>query len=112
MRKDRRLLTLLKTFARAYPRESALVTVTLFLAGLAEGFGIATLLPLLGLVAGGEAGNNTELGRMIVHTLGAVGVQPTVGMLILLMLALMTAKTCLVLWAARPVGHVRCPSRN
>ena len=104
MLKDRKLLTLLKTFARAYPRESALVTVTLFLAGLAEGLGIATLLPLLGLVAGGGTGNNTELGRMIVHTLGTVGVQPTIGVLILLILVLMTAKTCLVLLAARLWG--------
>ncbi len=104
MLKDRKLLTLLKTFARAYPRESALVTVTLFLAGLAEGLGIATLLPLLGLVAGGGTGNNTELGRIIVHMLGTVGVQPTIGVLILLILALMTARTCLVLWAAHLWG--------
>jgi ATP-binding cassette, subfamily C, bacterial len=101
MLKDRRLLDLFKTLVRAYPKESAVVTLTLFLAGLAEGFGIATLLPLLGLVAGGEARNNTELGRMIVDTLQAVGIQPTVGMLIVLILVLMTSKTGLILLAAR-----------
>jgi ATP-binding cassette, subfamily C, bacterial len=101
MLKDRKLLDLFKTLVRAYPKESAVVTLTLFLAGLAEGFGIATLLPLLGLVAGGEDRNNTELGRMIADTLQAVGIQPTVGMLIVLILVLMTAKTGLVLLAAR-----------
>jgi len=101
MLKDRRLLDLFKTLVRAYPKESAVVTLTLFLAGLAEGIGIATLLPLLGLVAGGEARNNTELGRMIADTLQAVGIQPTVGMLIVLILVLMTAKTGLILFAAR-----------
>jgi len=101
MLKDRRLLDLFKTLVRAYPKESAVVTLTLFLAGLAEGIGIATLLPLLGLVAGGEARNNTELGRMIADTLQAVGIQPTVGMLIVLVLVLMTAKTGLILLAAR-----------
>src|SRR5208283_4613403 len=101
MLKDRRLLDLFKTLVRAYPKESAVVTLTLFLAGLAEGIGIATLLPLLGLVAGGEARNNTELGRMIADTLQAVGIQPTVGMLIVLILVLMTAKTGLILLAAR-----------
>jgi ATP-binding cassette, subfamily C, bacterial len=101
MLKDRRLLDLFKTLVRAYPKESAVVTLTLFLAGLAEGFGIATLLPLLGLVAGGEARNNTELGRMIADSLQTVGVQPTVGMLIILILVLMTVKTGLFLLAAR-----------
>ncbi|MGO9571515.1 MAG: ABC transporter ATP-binding protein [Desulfomonilaceae bacterium] len=104
MRKDRKLLYLFKTLVRAYPRESAVVTLTLFLAGLAEGFGIATLLPLLGLVAGGESRNNSELGRMIADALQTVGVQPTVGMLIALMLVLMTAKTGLFLLAARQWG--------
>jgi ATP-binding cassette, subfamily C, bacterial len=101
---DRSLLRLFKTLVKAYPRESALVTFTLFLAGLAEGFGIATLLPLLGLVAGGEGRNNTELGKMIADTLQAVGVQPTVGMLIVLILVLMTVKTGLFLLAARQWG--------
>ncbi len=101
MLNDRRLSNLFKTLIRAYPKESAIVTLTLFLAGLAEGFGIATLLPLLGLVAGGESRNNTELGRMIADMLQAVGLQPTVGMLIVLILVLMTAKTGLILFAAR-----------
>jgi ATP-binding cassette, subfamily C, bacterial len=101
MLKDRRLLDLFKTLVQAYPKESAVVTLTLFLAGLAEGIGIATLLPLLGLVAGGEARNNTELGRIIADTLQEVGIQPTVGMLIVLILVLMTAKTGLILLAAR-----------
>jgi ATP-binding cassette subfamily C protein len=104
MLKDRRLLDLFKTLVQAYPKESAVVTLTLFLAGMAEGFGIATLLPLLGLVAGGESRNNTELGRMIADTLQLVGIQPTAGMLIMFMLALMTAKTCLFLLAARQWG--------
>jgi ATP-binding cassette, subfamily C, bacterial len=104
MVKDQKLLHLLKTLVRAYPRESALVTFTLFLAGLAEGFGIATLLPLLGLVTGGESRNSTELGRMIADTLQTIGVQPTVSMLIILMLVLMTLKTGLFLLAARQWG--------
>ena len=111
MLKDRRLLDLFKTLAQAYPKESAVVTLTLFLAGLAEGFGIATLLPLLGLVAGGESRNNTDLGRMIADTLQVVGIQPTVGMLIVFMLVLMTAKTCLFL-LVRTVGPVRRSSGN
>jgi ATP-binding cassette subfamily C protein len=104
MLKDRRLLDLFKTLVQAYPKESAVVTLTLFLAGLAEGFGIATLLPLLGLVAGGESRSNTELGRIIADTFQAVGIQPTLGTLIIFMLVLMTAKTCLFLLAARQWG--------
>jgi ATP-binding cassette subfamily C protein len=104
MSKDRKLLQLFKALVSSYPRESALVTLTLFVAGLAEGFGIATLLPLLGLVAGGESKNNTELGRIIADALQVVGIQPTVGMLIVLILVLMTAKTGLFLLAARQWG--------
>lgn len=38
----------------AYPRRTALVSLLLLLAGLSEGLGIGTLLPLLKIVMGGD----------------------------------------------------------
>ena len=41
---------ILLTFTRAYPWQSFLMVVALLLAGLAEGFGLSALLPLLTIV--------------------------------------------------------------
>ncbi len=56
------------------------------------------------MVTGGEGRNNTELGRIIADTLQTIGLQPSVGMLIILILVLMTVKTGLFLLAARQWG--------
>ena len=47
-------------FARSYPLATAVMLGCLLLAAVAEGVGISTLLPLLGLLISGESANDTE----------------------------------------------------
>lgn len=104
MNNDRGIMGVFNALVLAYPRDSALVTTILLFAGLAEGFGIATLLPLLGLVTGGEGPTDTGIGRIVAEALNTAGVEPTIGVLTVLILVLMTMKMALFLLAARQVG--------
>ncbi|MFD1693076.1 hypothetical protein ACFSHR_20685 [Azotobacter chroococcum] len=47
-------MRILLAFGRTYPARTALMLISLFLAGLAEGVGLTTLLPLLSVALGDE----------------------------------------------------------
>jgi ATP-binding cassette subfamily C protein len=88
----------------AYPRRTALVSLLLLLAGLSEGLGIGTLLPLLKIVMGGSGGD-TYLGQYIDCVFTIIGATPSVLLLIGLLVALILLKSALDLLAAQQVGH-------
>jgi ATP-binding cassette subfamily C protein len=95
-------------FARSYPVSSAVMSVCLVLGALAEGLGISTLLPLLGLVtagAGAEAAEPSQLERAVMAGLDRFGVEPSMGNLLLLFVAAMVVRSGLVLVAMRQVGY-------
>ena len=84
-------MRLIILFARKYPWQSATMLFALLLAGIAEGFGISALLPLISTVAGGHAGagkagspSGSGLERMVTDTLTALGVSPSIGVLLVL----------------------------
>ena len=81
-----------------------LVTSLLLVAGMSEGIGIATLLPLLGHMAGETGGNGTVLGKMITDLLNSFNLRPTLGVLVLVIIGLMSLKAGLMLLAGRQVG--------
>ena len=75
------------TIARMYPGRSALTLVSLLFAGAADGLSLLLLLPLLNLVTSDDAaqgpGNGLSgLGHMLTEALSAIGVTPTVGALL------------------------------
>jgi len=107
---------LLKTFGSAYPWRTALVLVALLLAGLVEGIGLSTMLPLLSIAAdsaGQEGGGSlaqaaTEqggVGATVVDLMGSLGISPTIGSLLLVVLAGVFLKSLLVLFAHKHVGY-------
>ena len=96
-------LKLFVAFSRAYPAQSALVLGSLVLASLFEGLGLTTLLPLLS--RSGDAAAQSGVGGFVTRMLGAVGLTPTVGVLLLLVVIGMTLKSVLVLVANRQVGY-------
>ena len=63
---------------RTYPRRTVLTLLCLVLAGLAEGVGISSLLPVVRVAArdGGPA-TDTALERGLASALGMVGLEPT-----------------------------------
>ncbi len=99
-------MKLLVAFSRAYPAQSALVLAALVLAGLFEGLGLTTLLPLLSARAGDVAGEaQTGAGGVVVQALESIGLAPTTGVLLLIVVIGISIKSVLVLAANRQVGY-------
>ncbi|MDX1531207.1 MAG: ABC transporter ATP-binding protein, partial [Rhodothermales bacterium] len=85
-------------FVAAYPGRTAVLVVLLLLSGLAEGIGVAAVLPVLELAAG-DAGSDRLIERAAAAALGLVGAEPTLGALLALVVLAMVAKGALR-WAA------------
>ena len=69
-------MRMLFAFGRAYPTRTALMLVSLLLAGLAEGVGLTTLLPLLSITLGDQTHSGFSL--KVIDALHAVGLEPTI----------------------------------
>jgi len=99
-------MKLFAAFSRAYPGQSALVLGALVLASLFEGLGLTTLLPLLTTrVSEGGAAASTGIGGTVTRMLAAVGLTPTVGVLLSIVVIGMVLKSVLVLAANKQVGY-------
>ena len=100
----RELANLVRYFYAAYPLRSTLIVVLVTLAALAEGFGIASLLPLIDLVIAPE-GARSPLTTYIEQAFALVGLKPTIGTLLVLIVVMIAAKTVLVLLAMALAGY-------
>lgn len=89
-------------FFRAYPARTAGLVVLLAAAGLAEGVGVVTLLPVLELAAGTRA--DSLLSRLVAGLLDTMGVEPRLGALLLLIVVAMAVKGLFRWLAMRQVG--------
>jgi len=106
---------LLKTFARAYPLQSAAMLVALLIAGLIEGVSLTALLPLLnhvlvkpgtpvGDATGVEAGSG--VGDFLLGVIEAAGITPSVVVLLVIILLGAILKGGLTLLARQKVGYI------
>ena len=99
-------MRILRYFARAYPSESLIVLACLVVAALVDGLGVSTMLPMLSLVVGGEGRNQpSELERVVERTLTDLGIQPTLGVLVAIIVVAFVAKAGLVVLSKRQVGY-------
>ena len=93
-------------FAREYPARSAWMVGLLAIAGVAEGFGVATLLPLLELAGSAAPGGDVSgLSALVVRTLGWFHLRPELGVLLALVVAGMVLKAGFTLLAMKHVGY-------
>jgi ATP-binding cassette subfamily C protein len=104
-----RLIILL---TRKYPWQSTLMLLALLLAGIAEGLGLSTLLPLVSTAVSSQAGggqgvsaSSSGLERAVTDTLTALGLTPTIGTLLVLIVFAIVLKSFLVLFAKKRVGY-------
>jgi ATP-binding cassette, subfamily C, bacterial len=98
-------LLLFKELLLAYPGRSAVVLVCLIIGGLAEGVGIATILPLLELAVGQSGEKANAITRAVQDLLSRFGLQPSIEVLLTIMVVAMILKAALVLLAAKQVGY-------
>ncbi len=107
-------MQLMLSFFRAYPGQTVIMLVALLLAGVAEGVGLSALLPLMniaiqsdatGAAAGAASTTQNEFERMVTDTLRVMGISPSIGVLLVVIVAGATVKSLLLLLAQRQVGY-------
>src|SRR5688500_7801644 len=91
------------TYCMLFPRRTAYVLIALLAAGVAEGLSLTALLPLLSTAVGDTA--NSEVGRRIVAGLRSVGIEPSIGVMLLIIVGGMIIKSLILLLANRQVGY-------
>jgi len=96
---------LLLAIVRIHPRRTLLALLGLVLAGLAEGIGISSLLPVIRIAARDPTAGDTTLERGLATALGAAGIAPTTHTLFALVLTGIALKAVLLLLANRQVGY-------
>ncbi len=109
-------MRLLITLVRSYPKRTIIMVIALLLAGVLEGIGLSMLLPLLGIAVRTQTGSGTvtagatdaaapALERLVSNGFSAVGISPTIGVLLIIFIAAITFKTIMMLLAKKQVGY-------
>ncbi len=93
------MIALLKT----YPTRSAIMLLALVVAGVAEGFSLTAMLPLLSVAAGDPV--EEGIGTVVLDALDSVNIEPTIGAMLLLIVSGIVVKSALVLLANSQVGY-------
>jgi ATP-binding cassette subfamily C protein len=107
-------MRLLFTFLSAYPTQSAVTLGALLLAGLIEGFGFSLLVPLIGIVFStngvavrdGALGADSTLEQIVNQVFGALGLTPSIELLLIIFVVTMTIKAFIMLAANKRVGYM------
>ncbi len=107
-------MRLMLTFFRAYPGQTLIMMVALLLAGIAEGIGLSAFLPFLSIAIRNDSSVNTpdtqpsppnEFEQIFIDFLGNLGISPSIGTLLIIIVAGITLKSILLLVAQRQVGY-------
>ncbi|MEH6634729.1 MAG: ABC transporter ATP-binding protein [Halioglobus sp.] len=105
---------LMLSFFRAYRWQTVLMLIALLLSGIAEGIGLSALLPLLNIALGSEAtsmlpgaatADQSDFERIVLDTLASLGIAPTLGNMLGIILGGVAFKSVFLLIAQRQVGN-------
>ena len=77
----------------------------MIIAGLLEGVSIAALLPLLNILVGGTEVEGSFIVQSVNDGLGVVGLEPTVGVLLTMVVLLIITKCAVLVYAAKLIGY-------
>ncbi len=103
-------MRLLLFFARAYPRRTLATVLCLVLAGVAEGIGVSSMLPLMRFAmtessGGGTSVAPTALESRVLGLVHGMGLEPTPALLLALALAGVLLKAAMILLSSRQIGY-------
>ncbi|MGB5623157.1 MAG: ABC transporter ATP-binding protein [Gammaproteobacteria bacterium] len=101
-------MRLIREFVRRYPGQSVVLVAALLLAGVADGIGLSALLPLLNITLESSAGGESDsaLSRFIFDALDTIGVSPSIGVLLSVIVAVVFFKALLVFFAKQRSGYI------
>ncbi len=106
-------MRLMLTFFRAHPWQTLVMLAALLFAGIAEGVGLSALLPLLNVAIRNDSnsqnedttGTDSEIERAVNEFLGGLGIEPTIGVLLSIIVLGVTLKSLMLLVAKKQVGY-------
>ncbi len=104
------------TFSRNYPLASVFMLLALLLAGVIEGVGLTMLLPIIGITIGNTTGvgpnsaaengaTGSMLEQMVADGFAFLGITPTLGILLIILVATVTLKNGIMLLANKQIGY-------
>lgn len=101
---EKGLLIAIGWFLKTYPLRATSAFVFLILSGLAEGIGIAALLPLLRIILNSGSESQNQVGEFVERWLYQLGVDPTIGNLLCVIVAVMLLKALFLFLAVSQTG--------
>ncbi len=101
-------MRILIIFARAYPWQTLTMVFILLVSGVVEGLGLSALLPLLALASGEDilGGKSAAIKRAVTQVLHHVGLTPSIGTLLVIILVSLALKSFLLMFANSRVGYM------
>lgn len=98
-------LQMILTFMRSYPWRSVIMFICLLFAGVCEGIGVATFLPLLNLTLDGGNFDTSSLGKVIHDGFTNLGIEPSIHVLLAVIVIGILLKSGFQLLAMKQVGY-------
>jgi ATP-binding cassette subfamily C protein len=102
----------LLTIARKYPGQSIFMVGALLLVGILEGMGISMFLPLLTIAVGNQPGGggisaakSSKLEHLVSEAFAAVGLKPSIEILLVIIIAIIVVKSAVTLMANKRIGY-------
>ncbi len=99
-------MRLIGTLLTIYRSQSIGLVLALIFATALEGVSLTALLPTLNLILGEADGERTPLGRWAENALSGLGLTPSLGLLLIIIVMGLVAKNGLLLYANRKVGYI------
>jgi ATP-binding cassette subfamily C protein len=99
-------MRLLRNFVTGHPLQSIFLVLVLLAAGIADGLGLSALLPMLGVAFDSGGASENALSRYVTDALAAVGVTPTLGVLLGVIVAGIALKNLLIFIAEQRIGYI------
>lgn len=98
-------MAIFKRFIQRYPGQSALLIFALLLSGVANSVGLSALLPVLNLAFESDI-PDSGVERVAIDALTALGLNPELGLLLMVILGAIVMKNLMVLFAEARIGYI------
>lgn len=99
------MLSIARIFFGTNDTRPFVVLVCLVLAGMAEAVGLMTFLPVLSQLAGEGAGETSPLNAFVLDAVRSIHLEPTIGVLLILIVSVIVVKSVLSFAALSYVGY-------
>ncbi|WP_258197812.1 ABC transporter ATP-binding protein [Pseudomonas capeferrum] len=97
-------MRIILAFGKSYPARTILMLLSLVIAGVVEGISLTTMLPLVSVMLG-DSGHSGAVVDQVASVLHSVGLEPSITVLLIIIVAGMSLTSLLILLANRQVGY-------